>query len=208
MIQEYKKYLDPDFDGRGYHYINNDVRGIVLEDVDITIFPSMYINILFDLHDNDVLNLDIEKSDINRLSYFLNNRYSIRKSDPEKYKSEKSFMNSYFPKIANSCREIGKFYHYIHLLLNDIVEKNPNIIYVDTDQIFHIGNININGVCLKTDSDKFDFIVIEGVRKYISSTLLSEINSKGYLRSIEKQNEIIGNIRSHIRNKKIDQLSI
>lgn len=191
----------------GYCNLNDEFKDIIIENVNIIDFESLYPTILVGLYDNGLVG--IEKNVIEKLRYFLLNKKILIKEDISLYGEYKIFSNGLYGKIDKKYQKLISDYAYEMML--DIHNNNySKIIYIDVDSIYYKGNVDISEYTggLKYSVSNIEYFSIFGRKKYISYNL-GQIKKSGYYSGHHQSqtiSNIIGNMVEKSRNKKINQI--
>lgn len=187
-----QKYINDDIIRGGYCYLNNDVKGKVIKDVKFLSFNRLYSRIILLFYTEGLIN--IPKDDAKKIEYYL----ELTKLDD----NARIFINGYFGRCNFNIR--NKISSYCYLMIEDIIKRNNNIIYADTDSIFYIGdNICLYGIDIPFEIAKIDYILFERIKYYLfCDKKMNEFKVKGPKRD-NKINEYMSNIKREIRNDKL-----
>jgi hypothetical protein len=211
-IDRLVKFDNSRFSG-GYCHINDQIKGLVIEDVNEVSFNNLYASLLIYFHKNGVLDkfdIKIDSDVINRLIYYFDNKLV------KGYPANKTWINAlYGGELRGHANVlIGLYSQYMQMYYEDIIRDNSfNWLYIDTDVMYFIdkevaSNLQDIPACSK---DIFDhkYAVFEEKKKLILTDNLGGFKVKGYFgRQTNKKDEIINKIKTHIRNGKLDQLGI
>ena len=158
-----------------YHHIDELSKDKTLFNVKKLTFESLYYHLIINLIENK----------------FLEYEYNIDKNNYQ-----------YF-KILNIGSNLINFNSYIDNMFDFITSKNKNIFYIDTDTIYYIGNLDLEGI------DDFLKYKIEDIYCLRFSRLKSISYIKGneifYNKRTVRESTLL-ELRSVLRNKKIKEL--
>ena len=142
MIQRHKdRLLSQELINSGFIWTNELEKNKVILNCKKLEWDSLYPNIILQLTNEGLIELeDSKKRD---LKYFLENKATLKISDPDMYNVYK----------INSNRLYGELFHntplyaslittYIKMYYTEILRNNPNIFYVDVDQVYYTGEID------------------------------------------------------------------
>jgi hypothetical protein len=219
LIEKYKDKIanleDKDYIRCGFFWVNEDYKEILLEDINRLSFNSLYSNIIVGLYDSGYID-NKESSNIERIRYFLENKETIKEA--EIYKNERLFVNSYFgilyKKYKDSANMIMKLLYLFYL---DFIEDNKDsIVYINVDEIFYKGNVNVD-IGIGFIIENVDYLQVNAKGKYISY-MEGELKLRGY-RTVKNAtqgsfayrndvivNEIKNKIISRIRESKLNKI--
>lgn len=215
LIEKYKDRIDAYFQGYipgGFCWLNEDYKEILLENVNILNFTSLYPNIIVGLYDSGYIKEE-ESSNINRIRYFLENKNEIKKENIV-YIQEKTFINSYFGYLYKKYDNLytGLITKYMDIFYTDFVKENSNnLVYIDVDMIVYINDIKMD-IGLEFFLEKCEFFQINSKKRYVSfinntfkvigyNHRSNKIKTKGDIKVDEIKNKIISNIREKKLNK-------
>ena len=198
----------------GFCWANDVFIDKILEDVNTLDYVSLYPNIVVMLYDEGFVDKS-ESENIEKIRYFLNNRKDL-KLDIAKYSDYKTFVNAYFGYLNNRNIKINSelskgliisalICYYTKLLYEETLEINQNIIYIDTDRIFYIGDINLGDIDLESTKNRFDVLIMKQKKRYVAYDG-HNITMKGVHKM--KREEVENQMRSIIRNKKLNELGL
>jgi hypothetical protein len=220
LIEKYKDKIanleDKDYIRSGFCWVNEDYKEILLEDINRLSFNSLYSNIIVGLYDSGYID-NKESSNIERIRYFLENKETIK--EVEIYKNERLFVNSYFgilyKKYKDSANMIMKLLYLFYL---DFIRDNKDsIVYINVDEIFYKGNINVD-IGIEFIIEKVDYLQVNAKGKYITY-MEGELKLRGYRTRVKNAQEgsfayresVIGDemknkIISRIREDKLNKI--
>lgn len=191
--------------------INEDTKGILIEEVTKVEFNSLYPNLLVRLHEEGVLKrlgISIDPHVVHTVGFFLKNRYAI-KSNIEEYNKYRTWVNSiYIKDVKDQAYQLfDVYYQYTNQYYNDIQDLNKYTwLYTDTDVMYFAGrDVVIPDIELPRTEDIVELLYIEGKKKYIEYT--NGFKVKGYP-SRHQPNDIISMMRQKIRERKLDSIGI
>ena len=210
LIEDYKDrienlYLDYQDIGSiprgGFCWINEDYKEILLEDVSILNFTSLYCNIIIGLYDYGYLD-NKESNNIERIRYFLQNRENI-KNENIIYTQEKLFANSYYVYLYQKYNKTARLViEFLWLFYNDFIKENKdNLVYIDVDMIVYINDIKMD-IGLEFFLEKCEFFQINSKKRYITC-IDGVYELHGYHRNkTTKENIKLDEIKSKIISKR------
>ena len=209
----------------GYNYINPYIKEVPLKNVMQLSFNSLYPNIICGMVESGYhetaarqsthtgLTDSVKKSLENfkeSFEYFDTNKRNLKLNDPEKYKELKTNINSFYGKLGFlSNTDMAPNYpgfvtEYLRHYYDDLLKRNQHIIlYIDTDTIFYVGEIDLLGFNIPYDVESVDYIMFSEKKRYVM--LKSEIVTRGYHKNAQ---EAIDILKRYIRNDKIEDLGI
>jgi hypothetical protein len=208
LIEKYKDSIDTYFQGYipgGFCWLNEDYKEILLENVNILNFTSLYPNIIVGLYDNGYIKEE-ESNNIERIRYFLKNKHEIKKENIV-YIQERTFINSYFLYLNKKYGSLytGLITQYMDIFYNDFVKENSNnLVYIDVDMIVYLNDIKMD-IGLEFFLEKCEFFQINSKKRYVSC-IEGVLELKGYRNSknnrIAKENVKLDEIKNKIISKR------
>ena len=188
----------------GFVWVNPNTKDVILEDVDVTEFMSFYPNIIVSLWDEGLIVDPDIKGGVEKLRYFLENRESFE------YLSYKTFVNGFygFLSMRKGTEVIPRLIDkYLKLVFNEILDKNDKVFYIDTDVIYHIGDLDFGDLDLSSISSCHvtDVLCIHDKKRYVFYDGI-QIGSKGYGKKNRQEAE--NEFKKVLRERKLNQLGI
>jgi hypothetical protein len=185
MIQRYKnRLLSKELTTLGFIWVKELEKNKIILNCKKLEWDLLYTNIILQLSNEGLIELeDSKKRD---LKYFLENKTTLKVSDPDMYNVLKFMSNRLYGELFNSNPLYASLITtYIKMYYTEILQNNPNIFYVDVDQVYYTGEIDYFdlldlGIEYKiTDINCFFF---SDKKKYIEITD-SGTRCVGYLRN-------------------------
>lgn len=210
------KYLDrlenPTNMRGGYCVLNEEIKGRVVQDVIEISFTSLYPNLLLYLYDNGILdrfNIKVPDDVITKLTKILRNGTQSQ---------DKLWINSIWTRelrpITYNMFEL--FYQYMSMFYMDIIANIPyNWLYIDTDVMFIVGDNELFRKMMKDVPflvcgcrvDVRPFVFFEAKKKYVIADSALLLKEKGFSsRNTLRKEEIVSIMKTHIRNRKLDDI--
>ena len=184
----------------GYNWINEDYQGVIIENLQITEFTQMYPHIMVMLHDEGLI--DIEE--VQKLKWFFANVNNLKLGTESYYQKWKVWVNSLYGGFSGNPNILGLIAKYQYLLYDEILENNPeHIVYIDTDQIISINQLNLLDCPLPYSTDSLTLGVFKEKKRYVVYDGY-DIKVKGY--PVIKLEEAKKEIQSRIREIKLDKI--
>ena len=191
----------------GFIWVNPFTKRQIFENVNETSFTSFYPNIIISLWDEGLINIDLDIKIIEKIRYFLQNRESI-KNTPE-YLPYRTYVNGVYGYI--SSREESKIvplliHNYLQMIFTEILDMNDNLLYIDTDIIYHLGELKFGDLDLKSISvsEITDVLCVHEEKRYLFHDG-QKIGSKGFGK---KREEVENEFKRVIRERKLNQLGL
>lgn len=188
-----QKYIDYNLKKGGYVYLNNSIKGEILKNVKCLSFSKLYARIILLFYKEALI--DIPEDDALKVEYYL----SLTKLDD----NAKMFINGYYARYDfNSQNKISS---YCYLMLEDIVKKNNNIIYADTDGVYYTGDkIDLFDIDIPVNEiEEFDYISFIRIKCYVShSKKTNEFKINGIRNT--STDKYKSEIKQEIRNDKLE----
>lgn len=215
------KLITPSQMRGGCVMLNEQITGMVIENITEISFIKLYPNLLLHLYDNNILskfNIEIPNEVITKLKHLFDNGL-------EHIQENKTWMNSLWIK---ELRPIGHemidlFYQYMEMFYQDVINLIPyNWLYIDTDTLFFVDDEkgNITNKFIKNlytpipyDFERRNLAFFEAKKRYIIADNNNTLKQKGFL-SYGRQNkmrhkrhdEIVTIMKSHIRDTQLCQI--
>lgn len=190
--------------------VNNEITHKIIEDLQEVSFNSLYAHLLIKFYDAGIFKcngIDIDQSIIDKVKryfYIRTNRLFLNE-----YSELKIWVNSlYNTDLREYTPMIFELYRqYMRQFWDDFIEENQfGWLYVDTDCAFISGGPKsldlIDSIGVPYDLIHHEFFYIERPKKYVIADS-NNIKIKGHR---FQPDEVIGIMKSKIRNKKIDSL--
>ena len=204
----------------GFVWIDESFKGQLFEEVDVFEFINLYPNIICLLYDEG-FKLEGELENINKIKYYLQNRNQLRIDDNQKYIEYRTFVNGYYGYLAKPYNPVNSYPHhapkiegiiictlvceYMYMIYDELLENNSNILYIDTDSIFHVGNMKLPDISLPFEKSGRIDIIFEGKKKYVLYDG-NRIYTKGY--KSKTRSDIESEMIINVRNKKLNKIGI
>jgi len=199
----------------GYNYINPHIKEVPLKNVMKLNFNSLYPNIICGLVESELH--ETAKESVKKslegfkenFEYFDSNKGILKLNDPQKYQELKTNINSFYGKLGFlSSTDMAPNYpgfviEYLRHYYDDLLKRNQNVLYIDTDTIFYAGEIDLLGFNIPYDVESIDYIMFSEKKRYVM--LKDEIVTRGYHKNAQ---EAISILKRYIRNDKIEDLGI
>jgi hypothetical protein len=149
----------------------------------------LYTNIILQLTNEGLIELeDSKKRDI---KYFIENKVTLKVSDPDMYNVLKFMSNRLYGELFNSSLFYASLITtYIKMYYTEILQNNPNIFYVDVDQVYYTGEIDyfdLLDLGIEYKITNINCFFFSDKKKYIEISD-SETRCVGYLRNATNHN--------------------
>lgn len=196
----------------GYCELNEEIRGRVVEDVIEISFSSLYPNLLLYLYDNGIL----DKFDIKVTDDIITKLTKIYRDGTQS--QNKLWINSLWTRELRpiTFRMFELFYQYMSMFYADIIANIPyNWLYIDTDVMFIVGDNELFRKMMKDVPflvcgcrvDVRPFVFFEAKKKYVIADSALLLKEKGFSsRNTLRKEEIVSIMKTHIRNRKLDDI--
>jgi hypothetical protein len=188
----------------GYNWINEEYQDVIIENLQVTEFTQMYPHIMVMLHDEGLIDIP-EESD--KMKWFFQNVKNLKLTGDGEYYKWKGWVNSLYPVFSKQAK--GHLIHglmakYQYLLYDEILKNNPeHIVYIDTDQIISINQLNLLDCPLPYSTDNLTLGVFKQKKRYVVYDGY-DIKVKGY--PVRKHEEVKRELQSKIREIKLDKI--
>jgi DNA polymerase elongation subunit (family B) len=202
----------------GYNWINPYIKEVPLKNVMQLSFNSLYPNIICGivesgLHKSTSCSDGLKKSLESfkeKFEYFDFNKRNLKLTNPSKYSELKKGINSFYGQLGflsktdMSPNYPGFVTEYLRYYYDDLLSRNSGmILYIDTDTIFYVGEIDLLEFNIPYDIEHIDYIMFSEKKRYVMQK--SEMITKGYHKNAQDAIDIL---RRYIRNDKIEELGI
>ena len=204
-----------EFIKKNIHYLNEDCKDILLEDLIRIDFNNLYPNIILGLYNEGLIDTKWE-SDIKQLKSFLENVDELKKKTKEfigkpyddlqnsilgSYKAGRIHANGLYAKIKSPL-----VVEYLDLIYTDIIEKYADdIVYIDVDMIICKKDIDISNIPAKSEISKVEYFYIENKKRYILF-YNGQLETKG--RSKFNKEDLLQLVKSEIRTRRLNKIGI
>lgn len=192
--------------------VNNDITFKIIEDLQEVSLNSLYTHLLVKFYDAGIFEkngIDIDKSIIDKVNKYFFIRKNMSFFDKEDYTKMKTWVNSLYNKeLREYTPMIFELYRqYMRQFWDEFIEENQfGWLYVDTDCAFVSGGPKsldiVKSIGVPFELIHHEFFYLERPKKYVIADS-SNIKIKGHR---FQPDEVIGIMKSKIRNKKIDSL--
>lgn len=200
-----KKYIsklndNDDFFQGSFVKMNESIRNCVIQDVNVLTFNSMYATISVLLFNEKIIP-ETELENIKKIKTYLSTK------DP----NLKIFTNSYFGYLYKLDKRLSWYVMQIgNFIMENLYEKNENIVYIDTDMILYTGDvIDLIDIDLKYEKRKYDYFLMDVIKRYVYA-IDNKFYFRGYIsrreRDIKKIENYISKIKLIMRNDKLNEI--
>ncbi len=190
----------------GFIYVNDRYKDVIIEDIKVHNFTSMYPHIMILLHEEGLISIPEE---VQKMKWFFENRDELKKLQNSEYSDWKYWVNSLYGKFAqnpNGHLIMGLIPKYQYILYKEILNNNPeNILYVDTDMILSVNSINLGDCPLPYSNEILTLGIIQEKKRYAIHDG-QELKVRGYPR--KKHEEVKREVQSRIRQHQLEKLGI
>lgn len=183
-------------------YIGDSTKEVVLDNIKSVEFNRFYPYLMMDIYDSGLFFND----DNDKFENLSKNLKLIEtcdsKESPVFYNNFKFEINSVYGKLSRINQYI--LTEYSKMLWEDVI-KNNNVVCVDVDIAYFMGDIDLLG--LSTFNHQIEdniTIYFKGLKRFVYLKE-NKFYSKG-LRDDKMINEFKSEIKKHLRSKKLDQL--
>lgn len=181
----------------GFCWMNSKFTDIILENISETHFESMYPTLMVIFHKEGLVNLP----EFERISWFLENKQKLKETDKSEYDKHRYWVNSVYGKISMSRDPLlirGLISKYERILYKDILEKNSDIIYIDTDTILSVNPVDLGDCPLLVSTQVLPFGIFEKEKRYVYHDG-NQLKVRGWPLKNHKQIrlEVLGRLRQY-----------
>jgi len=205
----------------GITMLNEQITGMVIENITEISFIKLYPNLLLHLYDNNILskfNIEVPIEVITKLKHLFDNGL-------EHIQENKIWINSLWVKeLKPIVYEMFELFHqYMEMLYKDVINLIPyNWLYIDTDTLFFVddkkGSVTnkfIKGLYthIPYDFERRNLAFFEAKKRYIIADNNNVLKQKGFptlpgkeTRLTKRHDEIVTIMKSHIRDIQLSQI--
>lgn len=184
--EDIEKYGFKPFSG-GYEYFNQRYVDIIIENLQVTQFSQIFANIMVFLHDEGLANIP----EVENIKQCFENKLNAN-----------AFVSNYLRNyLTNDV--VRLIYKYCHILFDELLEKNPDIVYIDTYEIISINPLNIIDCPIPYLTKSYPLGIFKAKKIYAFYDG-QNIEVRGH----RHQKEMKTRIKSKIREIKLDKLGI
>lgn len=223
LLEKYVKKINilDDTKQGGFNWLNSNISQIPQSDVKKLQFSYLYPTLItgfidLDWHKNTKesvrLTFDNFKNFFNKFQKNIN----VIKNDKDLYEEYKVTLNSFYGKLdimtlfGHSLNYSGYLSQYLKFYYTDLIEKNKDkILYIDTDQIFYKGEIDLLDFPTSYEIENIDYVLFAGKQKYV---YLKDdkvtIRGKKYQWSEVESNNCVRKLKSFVRQDKINKIGV
>lgn len=195
---------------RYYVFVNENYRDIIIEDIKVHNFISMYPHIMMLLHEEELILIPEEYQ---KLKWFFDNVNNLKlgmnaNNIQSEYYKWKAWVNSLYGKFAQNNQGVimGLIFKYQQLIYSELLENNPeNILYIDTDMILSVNPIDIGDCPLPYSTEVLTLGIIKEKKRYVVHDGY-DLKVKGY--HSKKHEEVKREVQSRIRQHQLEKLLI
>jgi len=215
MLDHYLKLLksdiDPAYNGpAGYSYFNKTIaKWDDIEDVTQLEFRYFYQSMIVDLYKRGEINLVSDEYLISYMSdveSFLENADRLMEQDYDLYNDQKIYSQRFYGELLRqSPNQIKNLTNLVHLIFDDIVKNNTNIIEIDTYLIYYTGELDLSWIPARSRTEKFKYFFPLSKKRSILINSKNEIKVRGNLMESEER-LVMPFVKSKIRDCKIDDI--
>jgi hypothetical protein len=181
LLERYVKKINisDDTKGTGFNWLNSNISQIPQSGVKKLQFSNLYASLIcgfieLDWHKNTResvrLTFDGFRDFFNK---FQNNICEIKKNKAL-YTEYKTKANSFYGKLdlmslfGHSPNYSGYLSQYLKFYYIDLIERNKDkILYIDTDQIFYKGEIDLLDFPTSYELENIDYVLFAGKKKFV-----------------------------------------
>jgi hypothetical protein len=195
----------------GYLHLNSYVKDTPLKSVRQLNFNSLYPNLIqqislldFDFNHDQKTQKEIDKF-VNTWKFFENNKIHLKRFDPERYLKIKTEINRFYGRISYFTPSYNIIIsEYLKHYYEDLIQVNgKKILYIDTDTVFFIQDIDLLEFGISYDIIDIEYIMFLKNKRYILKK--TEIETRGGGKNFQ---EAIDVLKRFIRDDKIKELGL
>jgi len=205
----------------GFVMLNEQITGMVIENITKISFIKLFPNLLLHLYDNNILSkfsIEIPSEVITKLKHLFGNGL-------EHIQENKIWINSLWAKELRSINfEMFELFHqYMEMLYQDIIDLIPyNWLYIDTDTLFFVDDKkgSVTNKFIKElythipyDFERKNFAFFEAKKRYVIVDNNNVLKQKGFPtlpgkenRRTKRHDEIVTIMKAYIRETQLNQI--
>jgi hypothetical protein len=142
MIQRHKnRLLLQEPTNSGFVWINELEKNKIILNCKKLEWDSLYPNVIIQLSNENLIELEDSKK--RNLKYFLENKAILKIIDHDMYNVLKYQVNRLYSELLiNNSSYTSLITTYIKMYYTEILQNNPNIFYVDVEQVYYTDEID------------------------------------------------------------------
>ena len=223
LLEKYvnKINISDDRKGTGFNWLNSNIAQIPQSGVKKLEFSHLYPTLItglieLDWHKNTKESVRLTFDGFRDFFNKFQKNMDVIKKDKALYKEYKTKANSFYGKLdlmslfGHSPNYSGYLSQYVKFYYTDLIEKNKDkILYIDTDQIFYKGEIDLLDFPTPYEIKNIDYILFAGKKKfvYLKEDKISIFGEK-YQWSEVESNNCVKRLKSFVRQDKINKLGV
>jgi hypothetical protein len=126
--------------------------------------------------------------------------------DYDLYNDQKIYSQRFYGELLRqSPNQIKNLTNLVHLIFDDIVKNNTNIIEIDTYLIYYTGELDLSWIPARSRTEKFKYFFPLSKKRSILINSKNEIKVRGNLMESEER-LVMPFVKSKIRDCKIDDI--
>lgn len=213
--------ISDDRKGENFNWLNPNIAQIPKCSVKKLQFSHLYPSLIcgfieLDWHKNTKESVRLTFENFRDFFNKFQKDFNIIKKDKNLYKEYKTKANSFYGKLdlmtlfGHSPNYSGYLSQYLKFYYSDLIEKNlDKILYIDTDQIFFTGEIDLLDFPTSYELENIDYVLFAGKKKYVYLKE-NKINIFGekYQWSESESSKCVTRLKVFARQNKIKELGL
>jgi hypothetical protein len=189
----------------GYKWINSEHQDKLLENLHQLDFSLLYPRIICLLHEEGLIDVEDEYSII---KYFLEDRERLRKTNKSEYDIRRTQINSLYGRFTSNKSNhsiVALIYEYCSILYDRLLlQYKDKIVYIDTDRIISIEEINIDDCVIPFERNIIKFGLFRNIKYFVT------FDGENFrtISVASKKNNLISEFRLLIRERTLENLDL
>ena len=189
----------------GYKWINSEHQDKLLENLHQLDFSLLYPRIICLLHEEGLIDVEDEYSII---KYFLEDRKRLRETNKSEYDIRRTQINSFYGKFTSNKSNhsvVALIYEYCSILYDRLLlQYKDKIVYIDTDRIISIEEINIDDCVIPFERNIIKFGLFRNIKYFVT------FDGENFrtISVASKKNNLISEFRLLIRERNLEKLDL
>jgi hypothetical protein len=189
----------------GYKWINSEHQDKLLENLHQLDFSLLYPRIICLLHEEGLIDVEDEYSII---KYFLEDRERLRETNKSEYDIRRTQINSFYGKFTSNKSNhsiVALIFEYCTILYDRLLlQYKDKIVYIDTDTIISIEEINIDDCVIPFERNIIKFGLFRNIKYFVT------FDGENFrtISVASKKNNLISEFRLLIRERNLEKLDL
>jgi len=194
----------------GYSYLDTNLLSLGGIDNVIQIeFKYFYQSLIVKLFQMGGIDLSGDRYLLEYMSdveSFLNNADRLMEKDYDLYLDQRTYSQRFYGELLRkSPTQIKNLTILVHVMFDDLLERNKNIIEIDTNVIYHTGKLDVSWIPVEYSKEVFKYFFPLSKKRSILIDKNNNVKIRGTVQSTEHE-IYIPFIMSKAREGKIDDI--